>query len=104
MSSFGCEWVSDENRGFTSRALPYEEARAASGGQWQIRDFIISIFGSASRVRRKGQTGPLGLGGCEEDTNIVREYIWICVLDYSSSNSKVRFRDLSGLSPLVKIY
>ena len=34
---------------------------------------------------------------------IVREYIWICVLDYSSSNSKVRFRDLSGLSPLVKI-
>ena len=35
---------------------------------------------------------------------MVREYFWICVLDYSKANSKVRFRDLSGLSPLVKIY
>ena len=34
---------------------------------------------------------------------MVREYFWICVLDYSKANSKVRFRDLSGLSPLVKI-
>ena len=36
---------------------------------------------------------------------MVSWYIWICGLDYSKSNSKVRFQDLSGLSrsPLVKI-
>ena len=34
---------------------------------------------------------------------LVSWYIWICGLDYSISKSKVRFQDLSGLSPLVKI-
>ena len=32
---------------------------------------------------------------------MVSGYFWICGLDYSKANSKVRFRDLSGLSPLV---
>ena len=41
---------------------------------------------------------------CMELCILVSGYIWICVLDYSKSISKVRFQDLSGLSPLVKIY
>ena len=68
------EWVSDENRGFTSQT-PYEEPRrAVGGGRWQIRDFIIPIFGlaisifrSAGPVQRSRQTAHLGPRWREED-------------------------------------
>ena len=67
VSGWMSEWVSDENRGFTSQT-PYEEPRrAVCGGRWQIRDFIIPIFGlaisifrSAGPVQRSRQTAHLG--------------------------------------------
>ena len=77
-----CNWVSDENPHSTMqdhaipsktmqyhasgwvmkievspRWLPYEEARAASGGRWQIRDFIISILGSSSTQKKRPDGG-----------------------------------------------
>ena len=39
------------------RRLPYEEARAASGARWQIRDFIISILGSSSTQKKRPDGG-----------------------------------------------
>ena len=68
--------------------------------RWLIGTLITFVwFFSTVHVQMCSQA--VCPSGCKV---MVSWYIWICGLDYSKSNSKVRFQDLSGLSPLVKIY